>query len=246
LEEITALAARHLDALAAEIGPFSGSDARSAPVHLGGWSFGALVAFELARGLAARGGMPGVVVAIDAAPGAAAGDGTGADGEGDESALLVRALSEVAPVTAEELRGLELDQRVDLLLRRARERGALGPLGPECGGGAWREPMERATARRLLAVFTAALRAAGSWRPEPADLRVALLAAAQSDHLPADDPAAGWRRIARGGVEVVTVPGDHGSVLSPENAPAVARVLARLLNRADEATVSTRPTGGAG
>jgi thioesterase domain-containing protein len=113
-------------------------------------------------------------------------------------------------------------------------------------GGAGREPMERATARRLLAVFTAALRAAGSWRPEPADLRVALLAAAQSDHLPADDPAAGWRPIARGGVDVVEVPGDHGSELSPENAPAVARVLARLLNRADEATVSTRPTGGAG
>jgi thioesterase domain-containing protein len=207
------------------------------------------VAFEMARGLAARGGMPGVVVAIDAAPGAAAGDGTGADGEGDESALLVRALSEVAPVTAEELRGLELDQRVDLLLRRARERGALGPLGPlgpKTEGGAGREPMERATARRLLAVFTAALRAAGSWRPEPADLRVALLAAAQSDHLPADDPAAGWRPIARGGVDVVEVPGDHGSVLSPENAPAVARVLARLLDRADAATVPTPPTAGAG
>jgi acyl carrier protein len=133
VEEITALAARHLDALEAELGP----GRRSAPVHLGGWSFGALVAFEMARGLAARGGTPGLVVAIDAAPGAAAGDGTGADGEGDESALMVRALSEVAPVTAVELRGLELDQRVDLLLRRARPRR---PRGRRGGSGTRRGP----------------------------------------------------------------------------------------------------------
>jgi amino acid adenylation domain-containing protein len=245
LERVEELAERYLAELAGALGPLEAAG----PIHFGGWSFGALVAFEMARRLAERGGEPALVAALDAAPMAAgegsapgsagavagegdppgAGGGAAAPEPADEAELLARALADVVPVAAEELRGLDAAARADHLLRRAREAGALPPE-PERG-------FHRRTAERLLRVFTANLRAATAYRPGTYPGRLVLLRATDSRHLPAADPAAGWRAAALGGVEIVEVPGDHGTVVAAENAPALAAALDAVLDERE----ATRP-----
>jgi thioesterase domain-containing protein len=231
LERVEELAERYLAELAGALGPLE----TAGPIHFGGWSFGALVAFEMARKLAERGGEPALVAALDAAPMAAgearpvpgAGGAPGALKAADEAELLARALADVVPVAAEELRGLDAAARADHLLRRAREVGALPPE-PERG-------FHRRTAERLLRVFTANLRAATAYRPEPYPGRLVLFRATDSRHLPAADPAAGWRGAALGGVEIVKVPGDHRTMVTAENAPALAAALDAVLDEREAA-----------
>jgi amino acid adenylation domain-containing protein len=232
LETVGELAERFLDELEWGLG---GAPVR---IHLAGWSFGGLVAFELARRLGRRvrrsgnGRRPGVVAVLDAAPGrAAGGHGAGAVHE-DEADLLARALSEAVPgVTGDELRGLDHGARMATLMRRARERGVLPPgseedlfgPGPEQGAG------------RLLRVFTASLRAAEAYRPAPFEGDLVLFRATGGSRLPARDPAAAWRPFVRGTTAVVDVPGDHRSVVTGDGARAVAAALAGLLAARDGA-----------
>jgi thioesterase domain-containing protein len=174
----------------------------------------------MARRVAER-GAEAEVIALDAAPLGSAADGAPPAGEWDEAALLARALADVLPVSAEELRALDPAARVGYLVRRAGEPGAL-PAD-------LRRIFDPRAAERLLRVFSANLRAAERYRPEPAPVRVVLFQAAESRHLPERDPGAAWRRVALGGVEVVRVPGDHRTLVLGENARALGRALMRCL-----------------
>ncbi|HSL81304.1 MAG TPA: amino acid adenylation domain-containing protein, partial [Thermoanaerobaculia bacterium] len=219
LDRVEDLAERYLGELERALEPAG----TPGPIQLGGWSFGALVAFEMARRLAGR-STEAEVLALDAAPLGPAADGGAPADEWDEAALLARALADVLPVSAEELRALGPDERVAYLVRRAGEPEALPPD--------LRRIFDARAAERLLRVFSANLRAAERYRPEPSPVRVVLFRAAESRHLPVRDPGAAWRRVALGGVEVVGVPGDHRTLVLGENARALARALDRCLEAA--------------
>ena len=46
-----------------------------------------------------------------------------------------------------------------------------------------------------------------------------------------DDPRLGWRDFARGGFDILTTPGGHGSMLDAQNTPVLAAQLERLLRQ---------------
>ncbi len=186
------------------------------PYLLGGWSFGGVVAFEMAGQLRARGAEVRRLVLLEAGPPGLVEAGDPAD-DTDLLRLFIRDLEglhgDVA--AAERLRGLGEDQDLPGLLALARRHGlAVGELSePEL--------------RRRLHVFRCHQRALIGYRPAVGDVPVILC---HSRELAADELAqavAGWNAVATTPIAVHAVPGDHYSMLAEPN----VRLLAELLQR---------------
>lgn len=185
------------------------------PYRLGGWSLGGIIAFEMARQLEAADEGVSLLAVVDArlleGP---------AVQEIDEPSLLAsfaRSLSlpeQQSIRLLEKLRQLPPQQRLDGLLRFVQDTGL---VLPDTG---------REELRRLLKLFSSHLSALARWQPAPYGGRLTFFLPAEEiggqDH-----PTRGWKDLARGGVEVVQVPGDHFSIM---RAPHVA-VLAKRLGR---------------
>jgi amino acid adenylation domain-containing protein len=184
------------------------------PWHLGGWSFGGLVAYEMACQLAEQGKPAGLVAILDAAPRDSAAPQT------DEAELLLRGLDETlvqsVPLDPADLRGLDTRRQVALVLDRLRQAGRLP------------EDFDERRAVALVEVFKANLRAARAWLPRPYPGRLTVLRAAESDRLgPTAD--GGWSALAA--TEVIPVPGDHRRMVTPPHVAELAAALRAAIGR---------------
>ncbi|MGW8648317.1 amino acid adenylation domain-containing protein, partial [Nocardia salmonicida] len=204
------------------------------PYHLGGWSLGGMVAFEMARQLADSGHEVGTLALIDTM--------TVRHGDGmpvPEHALYEFFLWELlwlargADTAVIEIpQELDTDDAVfDFILATAVEAGVLPPTG------------SRALVRRLFEVFVAGWRAIDAYRPQAYDGDITLLRAAEP--LPQvlrpahdragtlhRDPTNGWDAYATGHLEVIEVPGDHLTLIQSPHVAEVAARLTRLLEQA--------------
>ncbi|GIJ42392.1 non-ribosomal peptide synthetase [Micromonospora andamanensis] len=242
LRSVPALAASYLAAIR-RVQP-------TGPYTIGGWSFGGVVAFEMARqlNLTAR-------RLDDAAAGPV------------ERLILIdpiaRGGDDPVPVTEDvlldwffwELMPLDLDrpvlepipsnlasptERLDFVARRAGTAGVLRPGDSP------------AAVRRLFEVFKANWEAIIAYRPGVIDQDITLLRA--SDPLPPLlkpmhdiagslhlDPRNGWGELTTGRLDVIDVPGDHLALMEPPHVVDVADRIAELL-----AGSSASATGRAG
>jgi amino acid adenylation domain-containing protein len=215
-QDIPALAAIYADAI--------GQRARDrGPMVLVGHSFGALVAFEVAGRLRARGAEVAALIVLDnAAP--------GLDHE-DADALETRDWVRHIATRIERLYGVDLgvtgacadtsgpadaDWLIDALLRA-------GVLPRDTR----REPFHR-----YVDLYRANVNAAAVFRPDhlPIDVPVVVLTAAERDAALGRGPAIadaslGWRRWTTAPVTTAVVPGTHITMLRP---PAVAAVAAHM------------------
>ncbi|MGF1552988.1 MAG: amino acid adenylation domain-containing protein [Paracoccaceae bacterium] len=202
------------------------------PYLLGGHCFGALVAFETAQQLLARGHAVASVTVLDAPaprPGAAI-----APAALDEAAWLAKgagALAEAAgiePVVgAGELAPLDEAARLSLVETRLAGAGLLPP-------GA-----SSAAIRGFLAVFMANGRIRYAPRaPRPVPIRLLRAAEANPDYdyaaaedegVPRARSTLGWGALASE-IAVHAVPGDHLTMLAPPHADRLAAVLADALD----------------
>jgi thioesterase domain-containing protein len=214
LTRVEDMAARYLAEVRAAVphGPYS----------LAGWSFGGLVAFEMARQLRRQGEEVALLALLDTrAPGT--GDGPAEDVFDDDAfwladvaGFLSRLAGRESAVTYEELRQVEPAAQVGLFVARLKEIDFLPP-------GAGEDQV-----RRLLLVYKANVRAAAAYEGGPYPGRVTVLRAAEEER---QDDALGWQRFSPEPVEVHDVPGDHVTVLAPENVPALAQRLGDCLRR---------------
>jgi amino acid adenylation domain-containing protein len=172
------------------------------PWHLGGWSFGGLVAYEMASRL---GDQAGLVAILDV-------PAWEDEDFADETELLLRGLDGELPLSADELRGLDTRAQVALVLER------MPDLPPD---------FDERRAVALVEVFKANLRAARTWEPRPYAGKVTVFRAAGSHRL-GPDGTGGWGAFAAA-VEVVTVPGDHHSLVRPPHVEALADALREVL-----------------
>jgi amino acid adenylation domain-containing protein len=166
------------------------------PYFLGGHSLQGLIAFEVARQLVAQGEQVRLLALFDPSL---------------PAAMRLRAA------------GRWLASR-----RRFRDLHALLVAAAKGLATRIRRPTPASRGARSAAPdsILAALRLAGAaYRPAPYSGRVVFLQAE-------DQPTAldlgsrlGWARLAAGGLDVRTVPGDHGGILHPSNAAAVAEAL---------------------
>jgi amino acid adenylation domain-containing protein len=190
LDTIEGMSRRYIEAMR-EVQP-------TGPYRLGGWSMGAVVAFEMARQLRRADEEVELVAMLDApVPGAQR-----RAEDLDRSSILADFARDLAggllPVGVEELRQLDYEKQLAQVLEWAKETGAL-PAG---------ENLDRLAG--LFATFERNVAALGRYEPVPYPGRIELFRASDTA---ARRPDPGWTGLAHGGVAIHEVPGDHYSII---------------------------------
>ncbi len=200
------------------------------PWALAGWSFGGTLAFEAARRLQRLGERVSAVMLFDAV---AVPDPIRNLLRQDDADYLADLFSEMGIITAQDLRSLGQDERLDLLVERARGTDLL----PE---GGTRESM-----RRMLALFQNNALAAVRYRPQPIASRLLLIRprvpSRAAPGLPGDEYN-GWRPLAAGGVTLRWMDGQHGQMLLEPHIGQLAQLAREHLseNQPEAANATTQ------
>jgi thioesterase domain-containing protein len=193
------------------------------PYLLGGWSFGGVVAYEMACQLRESGEEVALLALFDSwAP-----DGDGLPDERGEEDLLRFFLLDQAKMQGKELPApedgapdLPPERRIERLLGRAREAGLLkADVRPE-------------QVQRLLGVYKANLLALASYRPRPYAGPLVLF---RPEGIRPDGPLNGlngWEAFAAGVIDVQPVAGDHYHMLAPPQVSALAERLKACIDGA--------------
>jgi amino acid adenylation domain-containing protein len=192
------------------------------PYRLGGWSLGAVIAFEMARLLHGMGEAVELVALIEPSPTSHA-QGAVNEDPAAITALFAMDMARLLEIPLPAPPSLPAHDPDALLALLYQECNKAGFLVPEAG-----EPHLRA----LLRVFSSNLRALWRHTLSPLSGALHLLRGTSSLAAPSTDPARGWGSFAALGVKVLDVPGDHYSVLQAPNVEALARELALLLEPA--------------
>ncbi len=229
------------------------------PYHLGGWSLGGVVAFEMARQLREQGLQVATLSLFDTqAPGAggrrelpAAAEAQlaelgrevatlGADGReqapGDDPAADAALLAEFATELAAEFGG-DVGRMIEQFRRLAPDERRGLVFRHFRIDRVYTEETGPERSARLWAVLRSGLLAGARYRPRAYPGRIELFRAADTGREKGSDPAMGWSPWASGGVTVHEVPGDHHSILQ---SPGVARLAALLRSALDASEADAR------
>jgi thioesterase domain-containing protein len=195
------------------------------PYHLLGWSFGGLLAFELARQLTAAGDEVGLLALVDALP------------PGAQPGLRDAAASFWA-LLVDDVEGL-FDVRLGLDpadLARAGEVEALARLHAALGAhGRLPEGLGLDALRAQVRTYRRHLEALLRYEPRPWPGRALLVSGRDAAAVAGGDAAAPWRALVTGGIEHVTLPASHYELLAGESAARLADLLgARLPAKREE------------
>jgi amino acid adenylation domain-containing protein len=197
------------------------------PYSLGGWSLGALVAFEMARQLRAAGDEVALLAVLDSSPDIPD-SGADAQAEDETTALLdiagyvERLWGKDLGLTRGDLEGLDGEAGLEVLLERLRAADFLPP-----GAGVTQ-------LRRILRVYQANTLAAKRYVPARYPDSVTVFRASEvppeaAAHQPSD---LGWGRLSGEPVDLHAVPGDHITMLAEPNVHELARCLKTVLEDA--------------
>ena len=196
------------------------------PYHVLGWSAGGTIAYEMAAQLLASGEQVGFVGVIDTPSDYGVRTRPGSDALTEADVFIRQVRDQLDPELADQL--TTLGERGDI--------DAMFDLCQACG--LIPTTIERATLRRHLAVRHAIDTAVVRYRTRPITAQLSVFAAADE---PRRDPGLGWAEIARHGIEVVSLPGTHWSLVEPSHNPALGAAIAAALTAQLPASSSTLP-----
>jgi thioesterase domain-containing protein len=198
----------------------------SGPYRIGGWSFGGLAAFELARQLREAGEEVELLAILDTGPGVE--DGGAAEPEvmenGDNTGWLLTIAEYVKGlrgkdlgVTAADLKPLDPEAQLRFFVERLQRAGITH------GGDSL------AQLRRLLRVYKTNVRAYRRYVPRPCAGTITLIRASEAHFDPELGPDLGWEKLSPHPIDRQTVPGDHITLLAEPHVRTLAEWLrARL------------------
>jgi amino acid adenylation domain-containing protein len=186
--------------------------------HLGGYSFGGTIAFEMARQLVGQGKTVGLLAMFDTY------------GPGYPKLLPV---TQRASVHSKAILRAEPSEKMSYL----RERVVINAIRLSKSARRLKYRYGKLTRRRLPAGVTKKLEAAHQralWNyvPTPFDGRLDLFRAINQKEIWYKDPVLGWAGLALGGIQVHDIPGDHISIVAEPNVRALAEKLRQCLSRA--------------
>ncbi len=217
------------------------------PYLLAGYSFGGVVAFEMARQLVGAGEEVALLAILDQ-PVSPADEAAEVDTAAVIAEILrhrARAEGRALEIDAEALRGFPLDGQI------ARALEILG--GGEALGPGFDIPLLRDLALGWSSRGTAVDRYRVSTYPG----RITLLRASSVDAAALreltpqrrqilEDPTLGWGTVAADGVEVHAVPGSHQTIIEAPNVEILAEILGACIARAERGLGQTTCPIGAG
>jgi thioesterase domain-containing protein len=223
-------ACNDLVAMAAEYAAAVEAAEPNGPYLLGGWSFGGVVAFEMASQMRERGREVALVALLDSwAPGMV----EEPEAVGDAETLRVFLLDQMgiqgipADLFSGENLPAEEGEAVAWMLDQAREAGLL------------KAGLDSGEVRKLLAVYRANLQASAAYRsPRPYPGRLVL-------YRPADNPYPdnGWTAFTTEPVEVHEIPADHYGMMARPAVLSVAGLLAGAIEPL-QGPAPARPSSG--
>ena len=180
------------------------------PMILAGWSFGGLVAFEVAQQFAARGGVIEGLIFLDTVA-----DTRNAKTmmQNDEAAMLVTLFSGQLSISEQDLRSRSGDDRLDYMITLGVEHGLL-PSG-----------FSRKQMQRLVQTYHTNALAAARYAPRQSSGKALLIrpmTESRSALTIADDPLQGWGAVLQGGVDLRLMAGNHESMLMEHSVAELA------------------------
>ncbi|HEX7841164.1 MAG TPA: amino acid adenylation domain-containing protein [Kofleriaceae bacterium] len=194
---------------------------RGGPVVLGGWSFGGLLAIEMASRLGPLGVEVAAVILFDTwVP-----EGHSEREERSDAAIVRAYLEE----NGSQLGGELPEQGIAALVSQLHHAGALpNSLGEQ-------------ELRRMLAIYRSNLRAAAAYRPVPVSVPVLQFVARERAGAPCQEPWR-WQPLAAR-LDTVEAEGNHHTLLSAAHVAAVAR---EITARSRTGFAASAREGGAG
>jgi thioesterase domain-containing protein len=193
------------------------------PYLLGGWSFGGVVAFEMARQLKQQGQVAHVTLVDTWAPS----QQTSRQHEPDAAEMLSRFVEDFAGISGkvlevhhDHLRQLDAQAQLKFVLDQAIKLNLLPP------------DMEVSQFASLFEVFERNAKAFLAYRPPSVELgsRLMLFRASEGKDELRDGPALGWDQVCVGDIEVRHVPGNHYTALAGANVRMLAEQLTAFLD----------------
>ncbi|MFP2924302.1 thioesterase domain-containing protein [Pyxidicoccus sp. 3LG] len=219
LDRLEAIATHYVDIMR-EVQP-------KGPYLIGGWSFGAMVAYEMARRLEALGERVGMVALLDSGVGSANAPGelTGWNPLAFIPAWKALAVS-VHMTSYDDLASMGRMFGIRLPEKPSFSRQELVPQLKS-----FREAFQQMP--NLLPVYKANIVSSLRYRPGPYQGRVTLFKTAPNAFSRFQGPMEeSLQQLARGGVEAVDIPGNHMTLLDRAHVPRLAQLLREALQRA--------------
>jgi thioesterase domain-containing protein len=205
------------------------------PYRVGGLCFGGVIAFEIAQQLTASGEQVALVALMDS------GVGSGFSGWKRWRRFLGNLPSDFGPwlrgcleLTPGQWRNL-LRYKHAVAKANARRFFPLqrNPSRLEPQSSRLRQLGELASySERHLAIARAQSRALRSYKPQPYSGRLTLFRARMQPFFSCHDPDKGWNRLAAGGLDIRSVPGNHLAMLQEPHVKAFADELRACLDKA--------------
>ncbi|HYO17028.1 MAG TPA: acyltransferase domain-containing protein, partial [Thermoanaerobaculia bacterium] len=182
------------------------------PFRIGGASMGGMVAFEMAHRLHAAGETVELLALMDTPCGEQM---PRRPPTGPE--IVIGALAGRVELTLEELLPLEPEEQIAYAFEKARRAGALS------------ESFGETQARRLVRILQANVAALLAYEPRPWPGRMTFFRAEERRPDDPPRPELAWIELARGGCDVLLVPGTHESMHEPPHVQVMAERLKSAL-----------------
>lgn len=197
------------------------------PYFLSGASMGGFIAFEMARQLQRAGHAVAFLALFD----------TGSYLDPcpqpfDEAGCWYWGYNDFVPLSLDYLRSLTADEQVEYVLLRLRADPQLSHANFNKGSTLRRIWLPNA--KQILRVENRNIYALHRYQLQPYEGRITLLRAQERTTSLVEEPDLGWGRFARGGVEIISVPGSHTTMLRSPHFAALAQHLKIYLNATEQ------------
>jgi thioesterase domain-containing protein len=200
------------------------------PYFLAGWSFGGLVALEMAQQLLAAGELIQLLAVMDTNMvshlNAQSLPNLPNRSYMDWPKIILKFARPGAEIPEEDLRRFN---RVEDQVAHAIDRGVLPP------------GLTVEDAMCYVRSSSSNTRAKNSYFARPYKGKVTLFRARQGHILRCPDPSLGWQKIAQGGLEIIDVSGEHDVMVEMPHVGELARKLRESFDRACESGASAMP-----
>lgn len=211
------------------------------PYFIGGWSFGGLVAFEMARQLFAQDQKVGQIMLLDSGAPISMKEYLGEEHEEpeededehkDDATLLLELMGGLG-LSAEDLKPYEGDKRIEYVIKTG------------IGMDFFPPDVDITRARTYLELFRTNGRARRKYLPQAYQGSVTLFRPFRQLTLPPSDGTDsseriarsihdnGWSELAAGGVRVIEVPGDHRTMVGNPHVETLALRIRECLDEAE-------------